>query len=311
MEINFDKKYNIKGGNVTAYLLEKSRVVKQGPQERNYHVFYMLLAGASKEMRKELNLKPAEEFQYLIQSNCVSIKNRDEVKEYEELVAAMHHLNIEETIQNTIFQIVAAVLHLGNVTFVASKGGDFAGAGSGGGDGATEGSKISSPSTDTKKISSLLGIDSERLEIVLCNKDTNINGETLLIPLTPEKAQDQRDSLAKFLYQKVFDYIVYIVNISLYRGKVTPTPTTGGGNIGVLDIFGFEVFQNNSFEQLCINYCNERLQTFFNEIIFDNEMKLYVNEDLPIDDISYQVIFQHFNLHVVLLANIFLYNRIM
>lgn len=290
MEINFDKKYNIKGGNVTAYLLEKSRVVKQGPQERNYHIFYMLLAGASKEMRKELNLKPPEQFQYLIQSNCISINNRDEVKEYEELNAAMHHLNIEESIQSTMYQIVAAVLHLGNVTFVASKGGDFAGAGSGGGgDGATEGSKISSPSTDTKKISSLLGIDSERLEIVLCNKDTNINGETLLIPLTPEKAQDQRDSLAKFLYQKVFDYIVYIVNISLYRGKVVPTPSSGGGNIGVLDIFGFEVFQNNSFEQLCINYCNERLQTFFNEIIFDNEMKLYVSEDLPIDDISYQV----------------------
>lgn len=116
----------------------------------------------------------------------------------------------------------------------------------------------------------------------MCTRNSTVNNETVVIPLTPDKAVDQRDTLAKYVYGKIFDHIVLRVNTSLYRGKP-------GVNIGVLDIFGFEVFGVNSFEQLCINYCNERLQTFFNEIIFDGEIKMYAAEGLPCDDISYQV----------------------
>ena len=113
MEVNFDLKGRIKGCNISAYLLEKSRVVKQGPNERNYHVFYMLLAGASKEMKKELGLKPADQFQYLIQSGCLVVDRRNDGEEFEEMMFAMGSLRIDATFQQHMFQCLAAILHLG------------------------------------------------------------------------------------------------------------------------------------------------------------------------------------------------------
>jgi myosin heavy subunit len=145
-----------------------------------------------------------------------------------------------------------------------------------------EGGSRATVPADCRRVATLLGINPDGLERAMCTRHSTINGETTVIPLSPEKALDQRESLAKYVYGKIFDTVVARVNSSLYRGKV-------GSNIGVLDIFGFEVFQVNSFEQLCINYCNERLQTFFNEIIFEGEMKMYQAEGLPCDDISFQV----------------------
>jgi myosin heavy subunit len=147
-----------------------------------------------------------------------------------------------------------------------------------------EGGSRATVPADCRRVATLLGINPDGLERAMCTRNNTINGETTVIPLSPEKAVDQRDTLAKYVYGKIFDTIVARVNQSLYRGKP-------GNNIGVLDIFGFEVFQVNSFEQLCINYCNERLQTFFNEIIFEGEMKMYQAEGLPCEDISFQVIF--------------------
>lgn len=267
MEVNFDRQFHIRGCQITAYLLEKSRVVRQGPNERNYHVFYMLLAGANKDWRRDFFLKPADEFAYLSQSGCVDIDRRDELREFDEMLEAMRSLQIDFAQQTAVFQALAAVLHLGNLQFQSSR--DVEG-----------GSKVTAPA-EARRVAALLGVDADSLERVLCHKDATINGESLLIPLTPEKALDQRDSLAKFVYAKLFDFVVGAANASLFRGK-------GGVNIGVLDIFGFEVFQLNSFEQLCINYCNERLQTFFNEVIFEGEMRLYQAEGLPLDDITYQ-----------------------
>ena len=132
------------------------------------------------------------------------------------------------------------------------------------------------------------------MENSICTRTTVINNEITIIPLTPEKAVDQRDTLAKYIYNKIFTTIVMRLNTSLYRGKP-------GNNIGILDIFGFEVFQLNSFEQLCINYCNERLQTFFNEIIFESEMKLYSEEGLPCEDISFQVRHSFFYFYYLLI----------
>eukprot|EP01038_Epipyxis_sp_PR26KG_P015212 gene15212-20491_t len=269
MEVNFDKKNNIKGCNIVSYLLEKSRVVKQGPNERNYHIFYMFLSGATKDMKRDFSLKPVDQFYYLMQSGCVEVDRRSDVKEFEEMMQAMHSLGIDQTTQTNIFSCLAAILHLGNILFAPINARD-----------SDSGSKITIPA-DCRKVATLLGISPEGLETALCFKDSVINGESLLIPLTPEKATDQRDSLAKHVYGKMFDHIVNRVNSSLFRGK-------GGMNIGVLDIFGFEVFKLNSFEQLCINYCNERLQTFFNEVIFEGEMKLYAAEELPCDDIMFE-----------------------
>ena len=117
MEVNFDKKYHIKGCNISSYLLEKSRVVKQGSMERNYHIFYMLLAGASKEQRQNYWLKPADQFLYLNQSGCLEINKRSDSKEFEELLQSVESLGIDSTISTQIFQLVAAILHLGNLTF--------------------------------------------------------------------------------------------------------------------------------------------------------------------------------------------------
>lgn len=121
MEVNFDRnsikgeggKCIIKGCNISAYLLEKSRVVKQGPNERNYHVFYMLLAGASKELKKELGLKPADQFQYLTQSGCLVVDKRSDGDEFEEMMFAMGSLRIDASFQQHMFQCLAAILHLG------------------------------------------------------------------------------------------------------------------------------------------------------------------------------------------------------
>lgn len=113
MEVNFDHKHNIKGCNVIAYLLEKSRVVKQGPNERNYHIFYMLLAGATKDMKKDFSLKPADQFYYLSQSGCMEVDKRSDLKEFEEVLYALNSLGIDFTAQTQLFQCLAAILHLG------------------------------------------------------------------------------------------------------------------------------------------------------------------------------------------------------
>lgn len=269
MEINFDQRKNIKGCNISAYLLEKTRVVSLSQYERNYHIFYMLLAGANRELRQELFLKPPEQFFYLNQSGCYEVDNRNEVVEYQTLLQAFDSLRFDSTFQKQIFQCLAAILHLGNIEFSPSKGND-------------NGSQVNSQS-DVRNIASLLSIPSpELLERALCFRENKVGNEIIAIAVNPDKAKDQRDALAKFIYGKIFEQIVASVNSSLFRGKP-------GLNIGVLDIFGFEVFKENSFEQLCINYCNERLQTFFNEVIFEEEMKIYAADGISCEDIEYQV----------------------
>jgi myosin heavy subunit len=219
MEVNFDKKNHIKGCNITAYLLEKSRVVRPGPNERNYHVFYMLLAGANKDMRRDFALKPADQFNYLTAGKCWEIPHRSDATEFEDLLFAMKNLAIDEDSQYSIFKCLAAVLHLGNLLFTHDK--EVEG-----------GSKVTS-TADCRRIAMLLGLEADSLERSLCSKETVVNGESLLIPLNSEKATDQRDSLAKYVYGRLFEYIVHRVNSSLFRGKQ-------GSSIGVLDIFGFE-----------------------------------------------------------------------
>lgn len=268
MEVNFNTRNAIKGCNVIAYLLEKTRVVMQMPTERNYHSFYMLLAGATKEQRKELDLRPPEQFNYLNQSGCIEINGRDDVTEFEELVHAMEHMSMDKTVQKEIFRVLAGILHLGNLSFQPSR--DVEG-----------GSQIASQ-PDLKRVVSMLGLGHQNLAQGLCFKESSFQaGETIMIPLDPTKACDQRDALAKHIYGRLFDCIVYRVNNVLFRGKA-------GRSIGVLDIFGFEVFTKNSFEQLCINYCNERLQTFFNDVIFQSEQAVYLEEGVNCEGISFQ-----------------------
>jgi len=229
MEVNFDPSGRIKGCNVTSYLLEKSRVVKQTANERNYHIFYMLLAGASKELKQELMLRPAQDFDLLNQSGCIDVDRRNEKEEYDVLVRSFGNLSINATTQKMIFQCVAGVLHLGNISFSSS---------SGGARDSLDGASQVSNQQDLRRVATLLGINAEALEQALCCRENNINGEIIYVPLNPVRAGDQRDALIKNIYGKLFDFIVSQINTVLLRGKP-------GNNIGVLDIFGFEVFRVN------------------------------------------------------------------
>ena len=220
-------------------------------------------------MKKEFGLRPPEDFYYLAQSGCLEVDRRSEKDEFNELLKAFDSLNIDAASQKQILQCLAGILHLGNLNFVPSTAKDV-----------ENGSQVAN-AQECKRVATLLGTNAEVLERALCYRDSVFNGETILIPLDPGKAIDQRDALAKYIYGKTFDTVVHRVNNALFRGKV-------GNNIGVLDIFGFEVFKTNSFEQLCINYCNERLQTFFNEIIFEGELKMYRAEGIDCDDITFQ-----------------------
>ena len=184
------------------------------------------------------------------------------------------------TTTTTLILILLPLLLHSNLTFAPSR--------------ETEGGSRATVPADCRRIATLFGLNPDHLENSICTRTTVINNEITIIPLTPEKAVDQRDTLAKYIYNKIFTTIVMRLNTSLYRGKP-------GNNIGILDIFGFEVFQLNSFEQLCINYCNERLQTFFNEIIFESEMKLYSEEGLPCEDISFHVRHSFFYFYYLLI----------
>ena len=198
MEVNFDKKYHIKGCNISSYLLEKSRVVKQGSLERNYHIFYMLLAGASKEQRQNYWLKPADQFFYLNQSGCLEIHRRSDSKEFEELLHSVESLGIDATASSQIFQLVAAILHLGNLTFGPSSMRDVDAGSRLGHDYVKKKvsafsdkisfRRITSPS-DSRRVASLLGINPDHLEKAMCFRDSLINGETILVPLNVQKGR--------------------------------------------------------------------------------------------------------------------------
>ncbi len=274
MEIKFTAAptYAICGTAIKTYLLEKNRVIAPGKNERNYHIFYMLLAGASKDMQKEFALgtqRDAMEWSYLNGTGCVQVGGRVEKQEYIDLIGAFARLKFGDDVIKQIFQILSAILHVGNVTFVA--------------DG--EGSRVANPEK-LATVAYLLGISqASRLEECFCAKEIVVNKEKTLSKLNVMRAQEQRDAFARFMYGSVFDALVLQINKVLAGDeKLTSSSTC---NIGILDIFGFEVFAVNSFEQLCINYCNERLQTFFNEIVFEKEIEIYKQEHLDLADITF------------------------
>lgn len=296
MLIIYNPQYEITGCEIQTYLLEKTRVVRQAANERSYHVFYMMLAGASKEMKKEFGLKDkdVEYFNYLNTTGCTKIKDRAEKKEYVALVEAFDKLKFDGGLIKYIFQLLAAVLHLGNLVYEESLEGDG------------EGCDIVDADVSVALIAQLLGIhDVSKLIRALRFKTVTINGTETDISLPVESGIGLRDTLAKHIYSKIFHTIVDHVDASLQPGSSDKSSVENSEapsrskrsksihagdhplNIGILDIFGFEVFENNSFEQLCINYCNERLQTFFNNIVFAKEIEFYENEGIDTTDITY------------------------
>ncbi|KAK4298029.1 hypothetical protein Pmani_029591 [Petrolisthes manimaculis] len=264
IELDFTSNYNIMGANMRTYLLEKSRVVFQAPEERNYHIFYQLCSVSDKF--KHLKLGHQDNFHYLNQGSSPTIEGVDDAKDFEETCRALSLLGMNEKTQGQMFRVLAGILHLGNVVLEEGNG---------------DSSTVDSQDESLHIVSELLGIDAEELKMWLCHRKIVSGREVFTKPMTLREATFSRDALAKDIYAKLFDYIVIQIN------KCFAAPTKPFRFIGVLDIYGFETFEINSFEQFCINYANEKLQQQFNQHVFKLEQEEYVKEKIEWEFINF------------------------
>jgi len=262
----------ILGGSIENYLLEKSRLVRQGEGERNYHIFYQLCAAASTdpELKKKFHLSDASQYHYLNQSkrSAIEIRGVDDADEYKTTRIAMEVVSLKEGDIMEIFSILSGILHLGNISFDSGKSGET--------------SKVSNKDM-LSLASEQLGIPEKDLEKALTKREIVAGRETTWGDNTKEMASDSRDAFAKQMYAVLFDWLIEQINASLGQAKKGDDIKT----IGVLDIFGFETFDTNSFEQLCINYCNEKLQGHFNDHIFKLEQAEYAKEGVDVSKIDF------------------------
>uniref|UniRef100_A0A1A7ZVA6 Unconventional myosin-VI n=1 Tax=Nothobranchius furzeri TaxID=105023 RepID=A0A1A7ZVA6_NOTFU len=299
VEIHFNEKNAVVGGFVSHYLLEKSRICRQSPEERNYHIFYRLCAGAPEDIRQKFHLGSPDTFRYL-NRGCTRffatkdtdkqiLQNRkspehlksgplkdpllDDLGDFNRMCVAMKKIGLDDTEKLDLFRVVAGVLHLGNIDF------EEAGSTSGG-------CTIRNQSSHTvESCAELLGLEEDDLRVsltsrVMLTSAGGAKGTAIKVPLKVEQANNARDALAKAVYSRLFDHVVTRVNQCF--------PFDSSANfIGVLDIAGFEYFEHNSFEQFCINYCNEKLQQFFNERILKEEQELYQREGLGVNEVHY------------------------
>uniref|UniRef100_A0A4W6D8U6 Unconventional myosin-VI n=1 Tax=Lates calcarifer TaxID=8187 RepID=A0A4W6D8U6_LATCA len=299
VEIHFNDKNAVVGGFVSHYLLEKSRICMQSNDERNYHIFYRLCAGASEDIKKKLHLDSPDSFRYLNRgctryfaskdSDKQIMQNRkspehlkvgalkdpllDDHGDFNRMCVAMKKIGLDDTEKLDLFRVVAGVLHLGNIDF------EETGSSSGG-------CVLKNQSGQTLEYcADLLGLDQDDLRVslttrVMLTTAGGAKGTVIKVPLKVEQANNARDALAKAVYSRLFDHVVKRVN------QCFPFETSSNF-IGVLDIAGFEYFEHNSFEQFCINYCNEKLQQFFNERILKEEQELYQREGLGVNEVHY------------------------
>uniref|UniRef100_A0A8C7YNI6 Unconventional myosin-Vc n=1 Tax=Oryzias sinensis TaxID=183150 RepID=A0A8C7YNI6_9TELE len=259
-EISFDKKYRIIGANMSTYLLEKSRVVFQADDERNYHIFYQMCSCADLPEFKSLRLLSADKFLYTCMGGDIAIEGVDDKSDMNETRRTFSLLGLKEDFQADVFKVLAAILHLGNVE-IRDQGNDK--------------SSVAPTDPHLAVFCELLEVSAEGLLRWLCNRRIVLSAETVVKPVPKERAVAARDALAKQTYAHLFDCIVNRINTALQ------VPGKPHAFIGVLDIYGFETFDINSFEQFCINYANEKLQQQFNLHVFKLEQEEYMKEDIP------------------------------
>ncbi|KAH7950507.1 hypothetical protein HPB49_025045 [Dermacentor silvarum] len=260
----------ITGANTTDYLLEKSRIVTQATEERNYHVFYELLAGLSDKDKEKYGLQTADKYFYLNQGGAIEMACKDDAEDFRSLLSAMQVLGMSSEEQDAIFRILAAVLHLGNVYFHRKplKHGQ-------------EGVQVGSEA-EVRWASHLLQLAEDGILSALTTKTTEARGERLTTPLNIDQALDARDAVAKALYSGLFSWLVWRVNQAVCQRETARTTA-----IAILDIFGFEDLKENSLEQLCINYANEALQQFQIRQVFKLEQAEYSRERLSWQPLSH------------------------
>eukprot|EP00668_Euglena_longa_P035670 GGOE01045833.1.p1 GENE.GGOE01045833.1~~GGOE01045833.1.p1 ORF type:complete len:1051 (+),score=349.15 GGOE01045833.1:422-3154(+) len=264
----------ILGAQMETYLLEKSRIVTQGEGERGYHVFYEFLAGTTPEERLRYGgLKDAAHYKCLNQGNCFQRRStdgqrEDDAKMYRNLLAAMENLGIPEKTREQIFTVLAAILHLQNVEF---------------GTNASSGKSTICTPAILETAARLLGVDATALGEMFTIKSTT---KIMTIPSTQKEASDIRDAVSKALYQSVFDWLVAKLNEAI-QGETFQVPEDKMRYIGLLDIFGFENFENNSLEQLCINYANEALTNLYNKCTFVEDAQECGLEGIPLATVEF------------------------
>lgn len=261
LEILFDKSTSIIGAKVRTYLLERSRLVFQPTNERNYHIFYQMLAGMSEDEKAELGLTSAEDFKYTNQGGTIIIPGVDDANEFVLTKESLTLIGIEDDKQKEIYKIMAALLHLGNIEISASR----------------NDAHLSSDEPNLVKACQLLGIDAFNFAKWCVKKQITTRSEKIISNLNHKQALVARDSFAKYIYSALFDWLVDYINVDLCPPEVAEKVSSF---IGVLDIYGFEHFEKNSFEQFCINYANEKLQQEFNQRVFKLEQEEYVREEI-------------------------------
>ncbi|EEF36593.1 myosin vIII, putative [Ricinus communis] len=255
IEIHFSSLGKICGAKIQTFLLEKSRVVQLANGERSYHIFYQLCAGAPSILRERLNLKMASEYNYLNQSEGLVIDGVDDALKFEKLMEALEIVQISKADQEQAFSMLAAILWLGNISFQVIDNENHV--------------EVLADEALTNA-ARLMGCSFHELMLALSTHRIRFGKDDIVKKLTFRQAIDRRDALAKFIYASLFDWLVEQINKSLEVGKLRT-----GRSINILDIYGFESFKNNSFEQFCINYANERLQQHFNRHLFKLEQEEY------------------------------------
>ncbi|KAF9212572.1 Myosin type-2 heavy chain 1 [Podila verticillata] len=259
-EIQFDKERNIIGARIRTYLLERSRLVYQPEHERNYHIFYQLVAGAPPSEKKELDLQSIQQFHYLKQGGVTVINGVDDAAEFEITQRALSTIGISVQVQWYIFRLLAALLHIGNIQVTGRND-----------------AMISDDDPSLLVATKVLGISLPEFKKWLVKKQITTRSEKIVSNLKPDQSLIVRDSVAKYIYSSLFDWLVNNINASLSSEAVASQIHSF---IGVLDIYGFEHFKKNSFEQFCINYANEKLQQEFNQHVFKLEQEEYIREKI-------------------------------
>lgn len=270
LQILFNAQSEPIGAHITNYLLEKNRVVGQIRGERNFHIFYQYTKGAPQRYREMFGVQMPESYTYTSRSQCFTVNGIDDAKEFQETLKVMSVIGLSQEEQDEIFKMLAAVLWLGNINFIEND------------DSST---KIADASV-TNFAAYLLDVPAESLDKALTTKlvETGFGGrggETFESQLNRVQASAVRDALAKAIYNNLFEWIVTRVNLSL------KTQGEASNSIGILDIYGFEIFDHNSFEQLCINYVNEKLQQIFIQLTLKAEQDEYIAEQIQWTPIKY------------------------